>query len=420
MGFYLGIDLGTSGVRFSLIDSELNEIYGAKETFDSQTPSEWWKAILRLFKKTQQQGLSEHIERISFDATSSTVHLLNRSSQAFISESLMYNDDRAKDLAAQYSHVLDKNSGAFGATSTFAKALWLFDNHSHQSDLIIEHQSDWLSRRLSGVIGISDENNALKLGYDPIHRAYPEAILKLMPSALLPKVVPVGTRISSITQELADTFNIPKNTQIIAGTTDSMAAWIASVDQLNTPIGVTSLGSTLAIKIASSVPIFDAKRGVYSHRLNDTWVAGGASNSGGQVLRHYFNDLKIQQLTQNMSDTPTKLKYYPLIQPGERFPYPDPNKQPCLDPRPESDAVFFQAILEGLTQIEVQGYKVLSELGAIRPKMIYTCGGGANNPKWMKYRSELLNCEVKKAPNADAAYGAAKIASGWLNQTTLE
>jgi hypothetical protein len=41
---------------------------------------------------------------------------------------------------------------------------------------------------------------------------------------------------------------------------------------------VTSLGSTLAIKMLSAVPVDDSSRGVYSHRLGDLWLAGGASN----------------------------------------------------------------------------------------------------------------------------------------------
>ena len=48
---------------------------------------------------------------------------------------------------------------------------------------------------------------------------------------------------------------------------------------------VTSLGSTLALKMLSATPVDDDTRGVYSHRLGDLWLAGGASNVGCAVLR---------------------------------------------------------------------------------------------------------------------------------------
>jgi hypothetical protein len=43
---------------------------------------------------------------------------------------------------------------------------------------------------------------------------------------------------------------------------------------------VTSLGSTLAIKLLSETRIDDARYGLYSHRLGSSWLVGGASNTG--------------------------------------------------------------------------------------------------------------------------------------------
>lgn len=39
---------------------------------------------------------------------------------------------------------------------------------------------------------------------------------------------------------------------------------------------VTSLGSTLAVKLLSEVPVEDSARGIYSHRLGDLWLVGSA------------------------------------------------------------------------------------------------------------------------------------------------
>lgn len=80
---------------------------------------------------------------------------------------------------------------------------------------------------------------------------------------------------------------------------------------------------------------------------------GGASNTGGAVLRRFFSDAQLAELTQRMdASSPTGLDYYPLTAPGERFPVNDPALQPRLEPRPADDAVFLQ--VGGLRQGESQ------------------------------------------------------------------
>jgi sugar (pentulose or hexulose) kinase len=79
----------------------------------------------------------------------------------------------------------------------------------------------------------------------------------------------------------------------------------------------------------------------------DSWLVGGASNTGGAVLRQHFSNEQLQQLSQRINlSQPTGLDYYPLVTPGERFPVNDPGMQPRLLPRPEDDALFLQGKAE--------------------------------------------------------------------------
>ena len=92
---------------------------------------------------------------------------------------------------------------------------------------------------------------------------------------------------------------------------------------------VTSLGSTLAIKLLSTSRIEDARFGVYSHRLDNKWLVGGASNTGGAVLRQIFTDNQLEHLSRQIDPSvPSPLDYYPLPANGERFPVADPNMMP--------------------------------------------------------------------------------------------
>ncbi|MCI10675.1 xylulose kinase-like [Trifolium medium] len=108
-----------------------------------------------------------------------------------------------------------------------------------------------------------------------------------------------------------------------------------SLYRLLVPIGysiqllVTSLGSTLAIKLLSNTRIEDSRFGVYSHRLDDKWLVGGASNTGGVVLRQLFTDDQLEKLSEQINPSQISLlDYYPLPKAGERFPIADPELAP--------------------------------------------------------------------------------------------
>ena len=212
-------------------------------------------------------------------------------------------------------------------------------------------------------------------------------------------------------------FGFAGNTQVMAGTTDSTAAFLACGA---TEVGeaMTSLGSTLVIKIISDKPVFAPQYGIYSHRINDHWLAGGASNSGGAVLKAFFSVDEIVALSERIDPhSDTGLDYYPLPQKGERFPYNDPQLSPRLEPRPSNDAEFLQGLLEGITHIEHRGYQLLSELGAPYPTSIRTVGKGARNANWSSMRARILETTLINARNQDAAFGSALLAKRGYNNT---
>ena len=83
-----------------------------------------------------------------------------------------------------------------------------------------------------------------------------------------------------------------------------------------------------------------------------------------------------------------------------------------LEPRPDDDVEFFQAMLEGIARIEKQGYDILARLGAPKVKRVITTGGGSANPAWSRLRERILGVPVTTAVHAEASYGAALLASG--------
>lgn len=414
---FLGIDIGTSGIRGCCIDKNAVELASYAVSMDppkiddgrsSQDPDIWWQLTKEVITGLTSSLDEVVIEAIAIDGTSGTVLLTDEDGTA-LSDALMYNDQRCLDESRQISDVAPGDCAAHGASSGLAKLLYLYKQHPLAKHLC--HQADWISAKLTGSFGISDENNCLKTGYDPVSRCWPEYFQRLgIAEAILPKVVSPGTCIGHIEKSLSKSLGLTEQCKVIAGTTDSIAAFIATgAHQIGT--GVTSLGSTLALKIITAKPIFSAEYGVYSHRLGDFWLAGGASNSGGRVLQQFFSQKSLDELTPALDDKHLiGLNYYPLPARGERFPINDPEMEPLMPPRSTNDVDFFQALLEGIANIEKLGYEKLGELGASKLTAIITSGGGSRNLPWTKIREKIINAPITKAQHTEASYGAALLA----------
>ncbi|HET8806885.1 MAG TPA: FGGY-family carbohydrate kinase, partial [Methylophaga sp.] len=224
-----------------------------------------------------------------------------------------------------------------------------------------------------------------------------------------------GTVIGEMPLALMRDLNLQQTTapKIVAGTTDSLAAFIATgAHQIGE--GVTSLGSTLVLKLISDKAVFAPESGIYSHKLGKYWLVGGASNSGGAVIRQFFTDSQITTLTAQIDLSQSPPDYYPLPATGERFPVADPNMPPRLTPRPASDSLFLHGLLNGIANIEQQAYGKLQQRCGIALKSVRSVGGGAANPVWTKIRQQKLAVLFLPVLNTEAAYGAALLAKDGL------
>lgn len=418
---FLGLDLGTSGCRAIAIDKTgtiqaqavvnmpLPERDGAKS---QQSAEIWWQAVCQVLQDITRRVPAPSIRALAVDGTSGTLLLADKNGTP-LGPALMYNDGRCQNEAQKIAAAAPRESAAHGATSALAKLLHLCPDQRTRHAL---HQADWIVGKLSGRFGVSDENNCLKLGYDAIDKCWPTWLDQLgINRQLLPEVLTPGAPIGHISKSAAQTTGLSPETAIVAGTTDSTAAFIAAGA---TRVGeaVTSLGSTLVMKIITAEPIFAPEFGIYSQPLGKYWLAGGGSNSGGAVLLHYFSKAQMAEMTPHLRpDEPTGLDYYPLLTAGERFPVNNPQLAPRLEPRPENDVLFFQAMLEGMARIEHEGYCRLQTLGAPYPASIRSAGGGANNPAWTQIRGRLLGAPMLQAVQQEAAYGAALLARGEIH-----
>lgn len=423
---YIGIDLGTTGCRTIAVDAagkvqaEMTAPIPAPPKNDdqiTQDPTLWWKAVSGCLQNLLKKIDPQRVSAIVVDGTSGTLLLADDRGNP-VTPAIMYNDQRAVEQANKIASLAGPVSGAHGASSSLAKLMWLHDHKIDKRAHFALHQADWISGRLSGRFGHSDYNNCLKLGFDADKMAWPKWLHKLgFKIELLPEVHAPGDEIGTISAETAKTFGLPPETLVLAGTTDGVAAFLAAGP--NEPgHAVTSLGTTLVLKLLSDKPVFSREHGIYSHRLGKYWLAGGASNSGGAVLLQYFKPEQMQEMTPMLDpENFTGLDYYPLPDIGERFPINNPELAPRLEPLPGNSVTFFQGMLEGIARIEAQGYELLETLGAPALTTVYTTGGGAKNPAWQRIRERILRVKLEKPRSAHAAFGSALLAAGIVAKT---
>lgn len=416
---YIGIDAGTSGLRACAIDQHAGILAETREALPAphrngtaieQDPVLWRDALQRVMRELRTQIDPQRVTALAIDGTSGTV-LLTDADGTPLSPALMYNDARAATQLARIKTLAPPGSPVNTLTAGLPRICWLAEHVERSNVAHIMHQADWLAYQFTRAAGHSDINNCLKSGYDPIAREWPAWLDKLdVPRSWFPHVRPPGTPITTIHPEAAEQFGLPGHVLIMRGTTDSHAAILATgAQQLGEAI--TSLGSTLVLKVISAQPVFAAEYGVYSQPFGDYWLVGGASNSGGAVLRQFFTDEQLQSLSTRIdANAASGLDYYPLPAPGERFPVNNPGLAPRLTPRPADDAEFLHGILEGIARIEHDGYRLLEKLGAPYPVSVRSVGGGAQNRTWTGIRGRLLQTTMLDVEHTEAAYGSALLA----------
>jgi len=275
-------------------------------------------------------------------------------------------------------------------------------------------------------------------------------IQKILPTNVVSPGLPLGT----INKCVAEKLGLSKDVIVIAGTTDSNAAFFAAAasdlgscvdddvddddadgitgsSEIRIPYGtaVTSLGSTTAIKFLSKTYVEDSTVGVYSHLFpsrkvfstttttnnnnndddeneneeQEAWLVGGASNVGCAVFRALnFTDDELQSRSMDIdpttdSESYLRYKYYPLLpnKVGERFPIADSTKQSVLEPIPDSGdrTEYLKGLFQSIAEVERKGYDVLRYLGSNPsfPTRIMTSGGGSKNTVWSKQRQRIMN-----------------------------
>ena len=399
----LGIDLGTSGVRIAVLDHEENLLHTQAASYNTGLcqPQDWCHGCTDLIRTIPQQ-LRSNLRAIAVDGTSGTLLACNQAGDA-LGKALPYSAAFPEHQALLQT-MAPADSPAASCSSSLARALELLK--THPSTALLRHQADWINGWLLHDWRWGEEGNNLRLGWELDKERWIPALQEEPWRARLPVIKPSGTVLGGLPAERAKQLGLGRGVLVVAGTTDSNAAVLASAPKLDD--GITVLGTTLVMKRFTETPIHAI--GITRHRIGGQWLCGGASNAGAGVLRRFFTDAELVELSRQINpEKDSGLELLPLPAQGERFPVDDPTLQPILEPRPVSDALYLQALLEGLASIEARGWERLQQLGARKPQRVISLGGGARNPQWRRIRERKLGCSVVSCLQPPAA-GVARLA----------
>jgi len=442
--YFLGIDVGTQGVRCIVVNEQGSVAAAATRPLNNhaapsaapgwheQKPEQWWTAtadcIAEIVKALAQDGIAPgHIAALSADSTSGTVLPVNAEGKP-LRPAIMYNDGRADAEAEEINSVAadhcERHGYRFSSSYALAKILWIKRNEPEVFDRThyFIHATDYILGRLTGDFVTTDLSSALKTGCDLFQCSWPRFIQSELgiPLDKLPQPVKSGTFISNLCLDGAEATGLSLKTKAVAGMTDGTAGFLCSgasqVGDFN-----STLGTTLVLKGISDRILTDPQGRLYSHRHpSGYWLPGAASNVGGECLAKQFANADLAALDQQaIALSPTRLLAYPLEREGERFPFADKAAEGFLVGEPVSDEERYTALLEGVGYVERMSYDLLAGLGTPINETIFATGGGSKSREWMQIRSDILNRPLRRPEIAESAFGACLLAAAYSAYPSL-
>jgi sugar (pentulose or hexulose) kinase len=415
---WIGVDLGTQSVRAlavtgdgTVLGSGAVPVTGRRDGVrHEQDPEQWWTAVRAATGEAVRTVAGRPVGGVAVCGTSGTVLLTDRAGRP-LGPALMYDDGRAAAEAARL------RAAGIGVQDTWAlpKALWLASAHGPGR---ITHQPDVITARLTGRPVPTDSSHALKTAYDVEAEAWPD--VPDVPAQALPEVVRPGTVLGEVCPAAAEATGLPAGTPVFAGMTDGCAAQIGS-GALREGAWNSVLGTTLVLKGAARRPVRDGTGVVYNHRAPDgSWLPGGASSVGAGVLTARFPDADPAAMDRRAAAfEPAGAVAYPLVSPGERFPFRAPEATALLLGEPASDADLWAALLQGVGLVERLCLDYLHHLGAPLDGPLTFTGGATRSPYWTQLRTDILGRPVRLPEHPEPALGMAALACHAATGTPL-
>jgi xylulokinase len=246
-GAYLGIDLGTSGLKLTVVGPDGSVLAEAEETYDVRAPRlghaetdprDWAEALGRAGKRLASSGWADPVTGSALAAAAVTGQMhgavLTDADGVPVRPALLWPDQRAADALTQWRALPPEARGRLSNPLVAGMAgpllTWL---HEHEPESLVRTTAvtspkDWLRRELTGVAGTERSDASATLLWDVVADTWsPEAVaLAGIAPDLLPTVVPSDAVVGTTADGVLDVTGgdpVP----VVAGAADTAAALVA-------------------------------------------------------------------------------------------------------------------------------------------------------------------------------------------------
>ncbi|QDX31785.1 xylulokinase [Dickeya poaceiphila] len=438
---YIGIDLGTSGVKAILLreNGEVAASHSAPLSisrphplWSEQNPEMWWQATDDALNALAAQQTLKAVRAIGLTGQMHGATLLD-AKQQILRPAILWNDGRS---AAQCQQLEQQVPDARRITGnlmmpgfTAPKLKWI---QQHEPDIFrlidkVLLPKDYLRWRLTGDFASDMSDAAGTLWMDVARRDWNDSLLAAcgLNRDQMPALFEGNQITGHVRADIAARWGMPP-VPVVAGGGDNAAGAIG-VGLYQAGQAMLSLGTSGVYFAVSDGFLSNPQRAVHSfcHALPNSWHLMSVMLSAASCLdwaaRLTHADSVATLITEaeqaSAEETATPVWFLPYLC-GERTPHNNPQAKGAFWGLTHSHgrAALARAVLEGVGFALADGMDALHATG-LEPQQITLIGGGARSTYWRQMLADISGktLEYRTGGDVGPALGAARLAQIALN-----
>lgn len=437
----LGIDVGTSGVKVILLQTDGRILANITEEYtvssphpmwSEQNPADWWHATCRAIRQAlSHAGIKpSEVQGVGLSGQMVGLVTLDKDGQV-IRPCIMWNDQRSAKEAEELTNrigrgkILQETSNPLFATFVAPKLVWMRGHEPDKYQRICHFlmPKDYIVYRLTGhlVTEVSDASGTCL--FNVRERRWSKIMTRALqiPEEWLPPCTESDEVAGTVTTAAAVESGLSFGTPVIAGAGDqpaqAMGSGIVKPSLCSVTIG------TSGVIFAQSDRHLEHPAGLlhsFCHSVHGQWYLMGVMLSAGgsfQWLRNLFNSLapiSYDAMTGLAISVPPGcegLVFLPYLT-GERCPHDDPRARGSFLGLTQRHGLthLIRAVMEGITYGLCDSVQLMRELG-IPINRVYASGGAVKSAFWRQMLADVFETEIVTTNVTEgAAYGAAMLA----------
>jgi xylulokinase len=443
-GVFLGLDIGTSGVRALLVRRSGEVVASATSSLTlstprpgwaEQDPEDWWTASISAIAAATAKAPNERMLAAGISGQMHSSVFLDRDGRV-IRPALLWCDGRTTAQCADITRRVGGEEKLQALVSnpalegfTLPKILWLRDcepaAYARLATVLLA--KDFIRYRLTGALATEPSDASGTLMFDPLRMRWSDDLLAAVdiPRELLPDVGGSAEVLGRVCGEAATATGLAPGTPVVGGGADN-ACGAAGVGVVRQGDAVASWGTSGTVLAPTVEPVVEPglRAHTFCHVAPRLWYVMGVVLSAGGAFAWYRD-----QLARDLADAPSSdalldaeaaaipagaegITFLPYLQ-GERTPHRDASARGAFLglSLAHTRAHLTRAVLEGICFALRDSVSLLQSLGLAPDELLLT-GGGARSPFLRQLQADVYGLPVATVNREEGpAYGAALLAA---------